>query len=210
MPKLQHQETIGEEIFSSIVHGVGALFGAVLFVILVSKFSRGSILKTITFSTFGFLMFFLYLSSTLCHCLSFTKLKKVFQIIDHCSIYLFIAASYTPFALLVIGGILGWMVFGFVWIITFLGIIYKSFYINSHPKISLILYLALGWCAILIAGPLFSGLSLLGFLLLLSGGLLYSIGAVFFAWQKLKFNHAYWHMCVLGGSICHLLSLLTI
>ena len=210
MAKLVQRETIGEEIFNSIIHGIGALLSAVIFFILIFKFSKGSILKTITFATFGFLMFFVYLASTLCHSLSFTKVKKVFQVIDHSAIYLFIAASYTPFALLVIGGILGWIVFGFVWVITILGIIYKTFFINSHPKVSLILYLGLGWCAVLVAWPLLQGLSILGFLLLVLGGLFYSIGAIFFAWKKLKFNHAYWHIFVLGGSVCHLLSLLTI
>jgi hemolysin III len=210
MPKLKSGETVVEEIFSSITHGIGLIFALTTFIILILKFSKGSLLKSVTFGSFGFLLFFLYLSSTLYHSLSSTRANKVFKIIDHCAIYLFIAATYTPFALIVIKGVLGWGLFILIWLLTLIGIVYKSLFIEKFPKLSLALYLSMGWLAILAAGPLLRGLTLSSFFLLTLGGVLYTFGTGFFVLKRLKYNHGIWHLFVLAGSISHLLSLLGI
>lgn len=203
------QQTVGEEIFSSITHGLGAMVGFGVLVYFIGNFRKLLFVKGLSLVFFGLAFLLLFLFSTLFHSLSTTKAKRVFQILDHSAIYVFIAATYTPLLLLVVGGVLGWIIFGLIWLVTVLGVIYKSLFLGRLSKLSLILYLSLGWCAILLVQPLALGLSTLGLSLLILGGVFYTAGAVVYA-KRFKFNHGIWHLLVMAGSFCHLLSLLTI
>src|SRR3989338_1827082 len=210
MPESAHRDSVQEEIFSSITHGLGAIVGAGALLYFFFKADKLFLVKSLTLILFGFSFLFLFLFSTLFHSLSFTKARKVFQILDHSAIYVFIAATYTPFLLLVVGGPIGWIIFASLWVITILGVIYKSLFLGKFSKLSLTLYLAMVCCAILVIGPLALGLSPVGLTLLIAGGLFYTFGAMIYSWRSLKFNHGLWHLFVLAGSLCHLFSLLTI
>ena len=202
--------TLGEEIFSSVTHGVGALLSiAGLVIMIVISALDGSPIKIITSSIFGISLIVLYTMSTLYHSISNEKAKNVLKVFDHCTIYLLIAGSYTPFSLLTIGSInpkKGWIVFSIVWIIAILGTLLYIFKKNKFKILNILSYIIMGW-VVVIALP-----ELLTFFKVKSsmGGLyLLLAGVIFYALQKknLKYFHSIWHLFVLGGSICQFLSL---
>jgi len=156
---------------------------------------------------FGITLIFLYLMSTLYHSLTFTRAKKVFQILDHSSIFLLIAGTYTPFALVPLKGPIGYTLLLIVWIIAIGGILLKIFFMNKL-LFSIIIYLGLGWlCLIVAAEPIITNLLPISFNYLLIGGIIYSIGVIFYLWDKIRFNHNLWHLFVLAGSLCHIISI---
>ncbi len=194
-----------EEVASAITHGLGAAAAVVglIFAILVSKDSW----SVVSGSIFGASLVFLYLSSTLYHSFTSPWLKNLFQVVDHAGIYLLIAGSYTPLTLVALRGPLGWTIFGIVWVLAITGILTKAFMkTNREHWASTALYLIMGWLVIAIFPALARELSSGGLWLLISGGLSYTLGVIFFVWHKLPFNHAIWHLFVLGGSTCHALS----
>lgn len=202
--KQNNNASITEEVLNSITHGIGALLSvAGLVVLLLLALETNSTQKIIAFSIFGITLTFMYLTSTLFHSFIFTKAKKVFRILDHSSIFLFIAGTYTPFAFIAMPGILGKIVLASVWSIAILGIILKIFYINKPKIVSIISYIAMGWLSLAVLKPLSLSLPTTTIILLISGGFMYTLGTIFYAWEKLKFNHAIWHLFVIGGSICH-------
>lgn len=204
-----HADTLGEEIASAVTHGLGVIFSIVaLVLLLMSATESGSSWNVTAVSVFGASMILLYLFSTLMHAIPHPRAKRVLQVFDHAGIYLLIAGSYTPFALVSLHGTLGWTLFGIVWGVAILGIIWKLFSTGKYMWVSNVTYLALGWICIIAIRPLYASLGHQGFMLLLAGGIAYSVGIVFYVWQKLPFNHAIWHLFVLAGSVFIFLSIL--
>ncbi|MEM9080208.1 MAG: hemolysin III family protein [Verrucomicrobiota bacterium] len=197
-------ETPREELASAITHGTGvaASIVALVFMIVVAK-DGWSLVSGIIF---GSTMILLYLASTLYHSFSGLRVKSLFQILDHSAIYLLIAGSYTPLTLVSLRGPLGWTIFGIIWFLAIGGIIVKSVMPGDREHwSSTALYVAMGWMAVFILGPIIQALPPAGIWLMVAGGLSYTAGVLFFIWHKLPYNHAIWHLFVLGGSTCHAL-----
>jgi hemolysin III len=154
-------------------------------------------------SVYGASLVTLYSASTLYHALTAERAKFVFELLDHGAIYLFIAGTYTPFALVTLGGGWGWTLFGLSWALATAGILYETVWRRPWKRLSLAFYLALGWLIIIAARPLAAALPVHALVLLLSGGLAYSAGAVFYAWRAFPYHHAVWHVFVLAGSALH-------
>lgn len=209
LKEMLHADTLGEEIASAVTHGLGVVFSIVALVLLVmSATESGSTWNVTAVIVFGASMILLYLFSTLMHAIPHPRAKRVLQVFDHAGIYLLIAGSYTPFALVTLHGTLGWTLFGIVWGVAILGIVWKLFSTGKYMWVSNVTYLALGWICIIAIRPLYESLGHQGFMLLLAGGIAYSVGIVFYVWQKLPFNHAIWHLFVLAGSVFIFLSIL--
>lgn len=203
--------SVKEEIFSSISHGFGIVVGiAFLLSLIVLSPSSDDFLKTLGLSTFGVAVTLFYLISTLFHSLSFTRARTVFNILDHSFIFLLIAATYTPFTLIILKGNLGWSLFLLIWVLAILGMIYKILFIKKLKWLSLVFYLSLGWLGLVAVVPLSQALSFSSLFLLIMGGILYTLGIIFYLWKKLPFNHCIWHLFVLTATICHAFSLLQI
>jgi hemolysin III len=208
MKRVDHTSVI-EEIFNAITHGVGVIMSIVGLIILLHLSGRdGSVLKNIAFSIFGASIIIAYLSSTLYHSLSFTRAKKIFKILDHSSIFLLIAGTYTPFMLIALKGQHGLILLSIIWLITISGIILKTFYVHKFMKLSLVIYLLMSWLVVIEAKPLLEALPLQAVLLLGAGGLFYTSGVTFYLLKKIPFNHMIWHIFVLCGSTLHFLALL--
>ncbi|MBW8350912.1 hemolysin III family protein [Bacillus sp. IITD106] len=190
-----------EELANAITHGIGFLLSIpALVILIVSAAKNGGALQVVSFTIFGVTMLLLYLFSTMLHSFKPSKVKNVFAILDHSAIYLLIAGTYTPLVLVSLNGALGWTLFGIVWGLAVAGIAFKCFLINKFRIISTIFYLAMGWLVIIAIKPLYASLSGAGFALLLTGGILYSVGAIFYIWRNLPYSHAIWHLFVIAGS----------
>ncbi len=201
--------SIIEEIFNIITHGLGLILSIIgLIILLNSKHINFSLEKIIGFSIFGSVIIFSYTASTLYHSLIFTKAKKVFKILDHSSIFLLIAGTYTPFLLIALSGKLGLTLLFSIWFFAILGIILKVFYVSKFKKLSLVFYLLMGWLIVFGIKPLLGFLSINAVVLLALGGLSYTFGITFYLFKKLPFHHAIWHIFVLSGSISHFFAML--
>ncbi|NNJ71484.1 MAG: hemolysin III family protein [Kiritimatiellales bacterium] len=199
----------GEELAHSISHGIGAVMGIVVLVLLVvfSALRKGA-WEVVSCSVYGATFIMLYLASTLYHAAHHPRTKRILKVIDHSSIYLLIAGTYTPYALAPLRGALGWTIFGAIWGSALLGILFKVFFTGRYKVVSLLSYLFMGWfCAVAIK-PLYRELNTTGFVFLAVGGLCYTVGTVFYASKSLKWSHAVWHLFVLSGSLCHFFSIL--
>jgi hemolysin III len=205
------QLTLGEEIFNSITHGIGALLSvAALTILTVFAAIRGDVWHITSVVIFGSSMVILYTSSTLYH--SFTKpsVKNLFARFDHVSIFLLIAGTYTPFLLIPLRGLVGWTLFGIVWGMAITGIVIRSIYLERFRKLMLVLYLLMGWLFVAAIDTMIKNLPMPSLIFLLLGGVCYSIGVIFYTWRNLRFGHGIWHLFVLGGSILHFFSVLFI
>ncbi len=205
--------TKGEEIFNMSSHIVGGGMGIAATVLcVVFAAIRGNVYGVIGGAIFGATMILLYTMSSVYHGLKSEKAKKVLQIIDHCSIYLLIAGTYTPFCLCTLrehNPALGWTIFGIVWGLAVLGITLKSIDLRSFRVISMILYLGMGWCVIFTIKPIFRLLGITGFTLLMSGGIAYTLGAILFGFGiKYRYAHSVFHIFVVIGSLLHFLCVL--
>ncbi|WP_459996918.1 PAQR family membrane homeostasis protein TrhA [Marinitoga arctica] len=199
--------TKGEEIANSITHGIGALLSLIALILLIIFSSlHGTFLQTFSVTIYGISLFLLYLASTLYHSIQHKKAKQILEIIDHSSIYLLIAGTYTPFTLVTLNGKIGWSIFITVWILALIGIILKPFFVKKFRILSTLLYIAMGWMIVFAIKPLINNLPQAGVIWLVIGGLLYTIGAVFYIWRKLPYGHMIWHLFVLGGSISHFIA----
>ena len=201
--------TAREEIFNSVSHGIGALLSIAALVILVAFASvHGSVRQIVSFSIYGFTLFFLYLSSTLYHSVFHEKTKEVFRVFDHVSIYLLIAGSYTPITLVSMRGAWSWVLFGMVWALAAVGIILNVISVEKVKRVSLALYIIMGWLIIIAVRPMLDMVphGLLAWLLV--GGLIYTFGVIFYVTKRIPYNHGIWHLFVLGGSIVHYLAIL--
>ncbi|MFJ3386754.1 MULTISPECIES: hemolysin III family protein [unclassified Lysinibacillus] len=192
-------KTWKEELWNAITHGIGFIASIpALVVLILAAVQTGSALQITTFTIFGVSVIVLFLMSTLLHSMP-EKYKHFFAILDHSSIYILIAGTYTPFLLISIGGTLGITLLCIIWSLAILGVIFKCFFINRFEKLSLIFYIAMGWLIIFAIKPIYLFLGFNGFALLLAGGLFYTIGAFFYAWRSLPYNHTIWHLFVLAG-----------
>ena len=199
-----HQYSASEEIANSITHGFGILFGIVVLTILLTLSSLfGTIYHFICYFIYGLSLILLYTSSTLYHALPSLRAKSFFKLCDHISIYLLIAGTYTPFLILNIKGTLGWGLLITIWSLAAIGIIFKLFFTGRFRNLSTCVYLGMGWMIIFAARPLSESLNQKGLLLVILGGLTYSLGTVFYSLKKIPFHHAIWHAFVLAGSIFH-------
>ncbi|MGG5462535.1 PAQR family membrane homeostasis protein TrhA [Clostridium sp. B9] len=202
--------TTGEEIANAITHGIGALLavvGAVLLIVFSSM--SGDIYKIISYTIFGITLVLLYLGSTLYHSIPNKKAKRVFRIIDHSSIYLLIAGTYTPYVLVCLRDNKKAMaIFIMIWVLTILGIVFKSMFINKFEKLSTFIYIFMGWAVIFVVKDLWVSVPHMAILWLAIGGLFYTLGCIFFVWDRLPYNHAIWHLFVIGGSVSHFFSVL--
>lgn len=189
-------------VLSAITHCIGfGLAVAGLVILIVKAAHTGSALRVTTFTIYGASLVLLYLFSTLYHSLIFTKARGVFQIFDHSSIFILIAGSYTPYSLVAIGGWQGWTMFGLIWALTIIGILYYIFNQGQHVIFDTVLYVAMGWLVIL-AGPfLYNRLTPVGFWLLVGGGIAYTVGAILFSMRRIPYIHVIWHLFVMLGSI---------
>jgi hemolysin III len=199
-----HTFSKSEEIANAITHGIGALLSIAALVLLVVYSSiYGSVWHIVSFSIYGVTMLLLYFSSTMVHALPKGKAKDLFEIFDHSSIYLFIAGTYTPILFIVVQGALGWTLFGIVWGIATIGIVFKFFFVKRFLFLSTVFYIAMGWLAIFAIKPIVETLPFAGITLLFIGGICYTVGTVFYVWRGFRFHHAIWHLFVLAGTVTH-------
>ncbi len=202
------EATFAGERFNSISHLVGAVLAVAGAAMLITSASlRGDPWRIVGFSVYGAMLVALYMASTLYHALK-GRAKTVFQKLDHCSIYLLIAGSYTPFALISLRGVWGWWVLGVVWTLAVFGIAQEIWLARGARVLSLVIYVLMGWLALAVVGPLWRALGPTGFAWLAGGGALYTGGIAFYATDhKLRHGHGIWHLFVLGGSTCHFYTL---
>ena len=205
----ERPQSLGEEIANSVSHGVALLAAIVAVPFLIAAARHLSVASFIGAAVFAATMVLLYLTSTLYHALPMGRAKRVFLKLDHGAIYLFIAGSYTPFALGALGGPWGWTLFGLVWSLAALGVTLKAFDCLSHPWLSTGLYLVMGWLVLIAAAPLIARVPSSGVRLLVAGGLAYTTGVVFFMLDsRLRYAHAVWHGFVVAGTGCHFFAVL--
>lgn len=199
-----HTYSRREEIANAITHGVGVLFSiAALVLLIVYSAKEGTTAHVVSFTIYGASMLLLYLSSTLLHSLQEGKAKDILEIMDHASIYVFIAGSYTPILLVVVKGTLGITLLSVVWSIALFGIIFKVFFTKRFIFLSTIIYLMMGWMIVFAFDPVISSLATNGLIMLVTGGLLYTLGTIFYMWRLFPYHHAVWHLFVVGGSVFH-------
>ncbi|MFT5196201.1 MAG: hemolysin III [Candidatus Promineifilaceae bacterium] len=196
--------TVGEEIAHGITHGIGtglAIAGLTLLVVI--GVNQGDLRHVLAFSIYGATLVLLYLASTLYHSLQFKSLRQPLKIIDHAGIYLLIAGTYTPFMILGVGTPAGYTVLGVVWGLAVIGIVLKVFFVNRFVIASTAGYVLMGWLSVFVWNQLVAQVPPQAVGLLVAGGVSYTAGVIFFALDRMPYNHAVWHLFVLGGSFCH-------
>ncbi|MCW1833651.1 hemolysin III family protein [Pantoea ananatis] len=196
---------LAEEIANSISHGLGCLFGIVGLMLLLDKASvmNAGLTAIISSSLYGGSMILLFLASTLYHAVSHPRAKRVLKKVDHCAIYLLIAGTYTPFLMVGLQSPLAYGLMAVIWGLALLGIIFKLTIAERFKVLSLVTYLCMGWLSLIVVYQLAMKLSAGGIWLLASGGIIYSLGVIFYVARRVPFNHAIWHAFVLGGCVCH-------
>jgi hemolysin III len=201
--------SLGEEIANCVSHGVGFIGSLVAApVLILAAARRGGLVAIVGASVFAGTVLVLYLASTLYHALPRNKAKRVFQVIDHSAIFLLIAGTYTPFTLGVLRGAWGWILFGVVWGLAVLGVTLKSVAGIRYPRLSTILYVGMGWLALIAIRPLWHHVPVAGWLWLIGGGLAYTAGIGFYAAERVAYGHFVWHVFVLIGTVCHFFAVL--
>lgn len=196
-----------EEWANCISHGLGLLFGLFAVPVLISSaLANGSWVALIGSIVYGLSFLMVFAFSTLYHGFRHPRLKKILQTLDHISIYFLIAGSYTPFILTHVYNITGLTVLWILWGLTFIGIIFKIFYTEKFELLSTGIYLVMGWMLLPVAKTFFASLPPEVIHLIIAGGALYTIGVIFFLWEKLRYNHMVWHLFVLAAGICHYLA----
>jgi hemolysin III len=204
---LAKQYSAAEEMANSLSHGAGVLFGIFALVLLVLRsVQMDDTLRVVAFTIYGASIVLLFLASTLYHAIPMPRAKQVLKLVDHCAIYLLIAGSYTPFLLLTLGDSFGAVLMVVIWSLAAAGIVFKIFFLHRFHNWSLALYLGMGWLAVLASYQLLANLPRTGIALLLGGGILYSLGTIFFKVDRIPFNHAIWHLFVLAACVLHFLA----
>lgn len=205
--------TLGEELVSSISHGIGALIGIIQLIYgIVIAYQQDDMWNVVSMAIYGTSLIVLFLMSTLYHALTHPGAKAVFRVLDHNSIFLLIAGTYTPYTIGVLREthpVLAWTLFAIIWLSAVVGIVFNSISVDKFWKVSLAGYLVMGWAALLAIGPLISTLIPISTALLFGGGIVYSLGAIVYVLgRKTKYFHSIWHFFVLSGSILHYLSII--
>lgn len=209
---LSKRYTFKEELANSITHGLGVLFGIVsLIVLLFISIKKQSVVSIVAFSIYGACLILMYLSSTLYHSIPHEKAKQILRVFDHSSIFLFIAGTYTPIALLTMTGRLRVGVLVAMWVIAVSGVLFKIFTFGKFDKfkaVSLGIYIGMGWLTVLTIKPIIQMTSIGFFMWVLAGGLIYTLGTIFYSIKKIPYNHAIWHLFVLAASVAHFVGIL--
>ena len=205
MQRHQHKEySVGEEIVHAITHGIGVILSIVgLSWMLYVSINVADPWRIVASSIYGTTLIALFLASTLYHSMYASRHRDIFKLLDHCAIYLLIAGTYTPFLLVAMRSHTGWWIFGTVWALATAGIIKKLWFRHRFPKVALASYLAMGWLIVVAAPQMAAAIGPNGMAWLFAGGLAYTAGAIFYAVDRIPFNHAIWHVFVLIGGICH-------
>lgn len=214
MTKLKEKkcaQTIKEEIANSITHclGLGLSIAGLTFLLIYSKID-GDLWRIVAFAIYGATLIILYLVSTLYYSLTHSRAKAIFRRLDHSAIYLLIAGTYTPVILISLRNTWAIYMLPIVWIMAGIGIYIKLFYIHRFEKLSIKYYILMGWMALIAAKPLFDSIPIEAFMWIIVGGLSYTTGIIFYAWQRLPYNHTIWHGFVLVGSVSHFIGMLYI
>ena len=203
-PKTYRELRAGEEIVNSITHGIGTLLSIVALVILIMVAgNQDDTLHLISFSIYGSTLILMYLSSTLYHSFTSPRFKNLFARFDHVAIFLLIAGTYTPILLTNIHGIWGWFLLGILWVIALTGAVIRAIYLHRYRKIMVAVYLIMGWFFILAGKQIYLSLPSISVTLLIWGGVVYSLGVIFYMWRNLPYGHGIWHLFVLTGSVMH-------
>ncbi|MBN3525794.1 PAQR family membrane homeostasis protein TrhA [Paenibacillus apiarius] len=206
-----HTYSRGEEIANAITHGVGVVLSvAALTLLIVFAALYGNPIHVVSFIIYGISMLLLYTSSTLVHSFPEGKVKDLFETFDHASIYLFIAGTYTPLVLIALPKTLGWTLFAIVWALAAGGVVFKAFFTKRFLFISTLLYIGMGWLIVWAWEPLSAAMPPAGLTLLVTGGILYTVGTIFYVWRGFPFHHMIWHLFVLGGSAAHFFAVLSL
>lgn len=193
-----------EELANALTHGTGLAASLVgLPTLVLVAVNGGGARQIVACTVFAATLVILYAASTLYHALPPSRAKRVLRVVDHSAIYLLIAGSYTPFTLGVLSGAWGWTLFGVIWGLAAFGILYKTLLGFRFPRLSILLYVGMGWLAVLAIGPLTQALPAGGLAWLIAGGLCYTAGVPFYLRDRLRYRHAVWHLFVLAGSACH-------
>ncbi len=196
--------SLGEEIAHGLTHGVGIVLAiAGLCVLVTFSALYGNAVHVVASSIFGASMIVLYTASTLYHSLPMPETKRIMRVVDHASIYLLIAGTYTPFTLVTLEGAWGWSLFGVVWGLAIAGIIFKLFFTGRFDRLSVAIYVAMGWCGLVAIKPMMAALPTLGLWLLVAGGLAYTGGVIFYLLERMRYHHAIWHLFVMAGTTLH-------
>ncbi len=199
--------TVPEEILHAVTHGVGVLLSvAGLSWMLYIAIGAADPWRIVASSIYGATLILLFLASTVYHSMYASRHREIFKLLDHCAIYLLIAGTYTPFLLVSLRGSTGWWLFGTIWALATAGVIKKLWFRHRFPKIALASYLAMGWLVVIAAPQVAAAIGSDGMAWLVAGGLCYTLGAIFYVADRLPFNHTVWHLCVLGGGLCHFFS----
>lgn len=207
-PQMVREYSLGEEVANSITHGIGALLAiAAIPICVVTAVGSGGGMSLLAALVYSIVMLLEYLMSTLYHALAVPRAKRVFKVLDHSFIYLFIAASYTPFCLITLADVGGLWLGLFVWIVAVVGVAAEAFWVFRPRWVSAVLYLALGWAVVAFMPQLFALLPVPGFWLLLAGGLCYTVGCIFYVLKKVRYMHSIFHLWILAGSVCQFLSI---
>lgn len=198
-----------EEIANTVTHGIGLLLSIAGFVVLlVLAILRGSAWHIVACSIYGATLICLYSASTLYHAVVSPRLKRALKVFDHSAIYLLIAGTYTPFLLLNLRGAWGWSLLGVIWSLALAGILLKFWFVDHWEHASTAVYVLMGWLVVIATKPVLAQVPSTTLLWLLAGGLCYSTGVIFYAWKRLPYNHAVWHVFVMAGSTCHYFAVL--
>ena len=201
--------SVGDELASSVIHGIGIVLSVAGLAILVAFAAlSGDALAVVACAVFGASLVLLYTASTLYHSISAAPAKPMLRALDHIAIYVLIAGTYTPFTLLALPGVGGWSLFAAVWTLALVGSALELGVLKRYHKLAVLLYIGMGWIGIVAFGPLSKHLQVGGTVLLLAGGLAYTLGVPFYLWRRLPYNHALWHVFVLAGSVLHFLAVL--
>jgi hemolysin III len=202
-----NQYTLGEEIAHAVTHGIGVVLSVAGLALLVTyAVLYGDVWHITSCSIYGATLVLLYTASTLYHGIPMPRAKKLLQRFDHAAIFLLIAGTYTPFTLVNLRGSWGWTLFGLVWGVAIIGVLLELLKDVRLKWLSLSLYLGLGWLVVIAIKPLIDAVEVGGIILLLAGGLCYSLGVIFYIWRRLAYHHAVWHLFVLAGSVLHFFS----
>ena len=204
----QPQPRLGDILANAITHGVGAAFALVGAAYLIYVSSRGSQRQIISCCVYAGTLVLVYICSTLYHSLVRTRARRVFHILDHSSIYLLIAGTYTPFTLVCLRGTLGWTLLAVVWSLAIAGVVFKSLAIGRFEVASAVIYLGMGWLVVFAMRPLLQAVPWHGVLWLAAGGVAYTVGILFFAFDRVPYFHGIWHLWVLAGSVAHYFAIL--
>jgi hemolysin III len=196
--------SVGEELANTITHGIGAILSILALVLMVIlAVTQSSVIAVVSASIYGASMVLLFLASTLYHSFKHPGIKSSLKTLDHCAIYILIAGTYTPFMLISLQGAWGYTMTAIIWSLALFGIFFKIFYQHRFPKLSLFTYIAMGWLIIVASTEMMAKVPMGGLVLLAAGGLVYTLGTVFYVWERFPYNHAVWHLFVLAGAGCH-------